>query len=113
NKALSSQKTGFYNVGVDVEVSGDTVTGFGDTEVWTVVKNGDGTYSFQQDGQNIGLAESHSSMDLGAVNDDWEVTSLPNGTYNIRNTVRGNYMEWYADYNNWSSYNSSSAATDD
>ena len=113
NKALSSQKTGFYNVGVDVEVSGDTVTGFGDTEVWTVVKNGDGTYSFQQNGQNIGLAESHSSMDLGAVNDDWEVTALPNGTYNIRNTVRGNYMEWYADYNNWSSYNSSSAATDD
>ena len=113
NKALSSQKTGFYNVGVDIEVSGDTVTGFGDTEVWTVVKNGDGTYSFQQDGQNIGLAESYSSMDLGAVNDDWEVTALPNGTYNIRNTVRGNYMEWYADYNNWSSYNSSSAATDD
>ena len=91
NKALSSQKTGFYNVGVDIEVSGDTVTGFGDTEVWTVVKNDDGTYSFQQDGQNIGLAESYSSMDLGAVNDDWEVTALPNGTYNIRNTVPVSY----------------------
>lgn len=113
NKALSSEKTGFYNVGTDITVDGDgTVTGFTAADVWTVVDNGDGTFSFQQDGQNIGLAKEHSSMDLGAVNADWELIDLGNGLYNIKNAVRGNYMEWYAQYNNWSTYNSSNAATD-
>ena len=113
NKALSSEKTGFYNAGTDITVDGDgTVTGFTAADVWTVVDNGDGTFSFQQDGQNIGLAEEHSSMDLGAVNAAWELIDLGNGLYNIKNAVRGNYMEWYAQYNNWSTYNSSDAATD-
>lgn len=113
NKALSSEKTGFYNVGTDITVDGDgTVTGFTAADVWTVVDNGDGTFSFQQDGQNIGLAEEHSSMDLGAVNAAWELIDLGDGLYNIKNAGRGNYMEWYAQYNNWSTYNSSSAATD-
>ena len=114
NKALSSKKTGFYNVGTDISVGADgAVTGYSDDDVWTVVANDDGTYSFQQDGQSIGLADRYASMDLGAVNDDWKLIDLGNGLYNIQNTVRGNYMEWYAQYSNWSTYNSSSAATDD
>ena len=113
NKALSSEKTGFYNVGTDITVSEGTVSGYGENDVWTVVDNGDNTYSFQQNGRNIGLGESYASMDLGAVNDDWELIDLGNGRYNIRNTVRGNYMEWYAQYSNWSTYNSNSVATDD
>ena len=112
HKALSSEKTGFYNVGTDITVSEGTVSGYGENDVWTVVDNGDNTYSFQQNGQNIGLGESYASMDLGAVNDDWKLIDLGNGLYNIQNTVRGNYMEWYAQYSNWSTYNSSSAATD-
>ena len=114
NKALSSKKTGFYNVGTDISVGADgAVTGYSDDDVWTVVANDDGTYSFQQDGQSIGLADRYASMDLGAVNDDWKLIDLGNGLYNIKNTVRDNYMEWYTQYSNWSTYNSSSAATDD
>ncbi len=113
NKALSSEKTGFYNVGTDITVSEGTVSGYGENDVWTVVDNGDNTYSFQQNGQNIGLGESYASMDLGAVNDDWKLIDLGNGLYNIQHNGRGNYMEWYAQYSNWSTYNSSSAATDD
>ena len=114
NKALSSEKTGYYNVGTDISVGADgAVTGYSDDDVWTVVANDDGTYSFQQDGQSIGLADRYASMDLGAVNDDWKLIDLGNGLYNIKNTVRGNYMEWYTQYSNWSTYNSSSAATDD
>ncbi|MBQ4643733.1 MAG: CehA/McbA family metallohydrolase [Oscillospiraceae bacterium] len=112
-KALSTQKTGFYNVGVDVVLDGEVLSGYGETEIWTVVDNGDGTFSFANGGQNIGLAESYSSMDLGAVNDDWELIDLGNGLYNVKNTVRGNFMEWYASKDNWSTYNSSKAATDD
>src|SRR5699024_7200952 len=108
-----SEKTGYYNVGTDITISGDTVSGYGENDIWTVVANEDGTFSFQQNGQNIGLADSYASMDLGAVNDDWKIIDLGNGLYNIQNTVRGNYMEWYVQYSNWSTYNSSSAATDD
>ena len=114
NKALSSEKTGHYNVGTDITVEADgTVTGYGASDIWTVVANEDGTYSFQQGDQNIGLGDSYASMDLGAVNDDWKLIDLGNGLYNIQNTVRGNYMEWYAQYSNWSTYNSNSVATDD
>ena len=114
NKALSSEKTGHYNVGTDITVEADgTVTGYGASDIWTVVANEDGTYSFQQGDQNIGLGDSYASMDLGAVNDDWKLIDLGNGLYNIQNTVRGNYMEWYTQYSNWSTYNSNSVATDD
>ncbi len=112
NKALSATKTGNYNVGVDVTVSGDKLEGYGESEIWTVIDNGDGTFSFANGGQNIGMADSYSSMNLGATHDKWEITDLGNDLYNVKNTGRGNFMEWYNQYSNWSTYNSSSAATD-
>lgn len=112
NKALSSTKTGFYNVGTDIQITDGVMTGYTAADVWTVVDNGDGTFSFQQNGQNIGLADEHASMDLDAEHDKWELIDLGSGLYNVKNTGRGNYMEWYDQYSNWSTYNSSSAATD-
>jgi hypothetical protein len=105
NKALSSQLTGYYQVGVDVTLSGDKLTGYSDTEIWTVTVNSDGTYFFSQGGQNLALADSYSSMKLGEKNDKWEVISVGEGLYLIKNVVRGNCIEWYSDKNNWSSYN--------
>ena len=112
NKALSGTYTGYYNNGVDITVTGNQVTGFTKAEVWTVIDNGDGTWSFSYNGQKIGMGDSYASMPLGEKNDKWEVIQLEDGTYNIKNTVRGNYMEWYAGKNNWSTYNSKNAATD-
>ena len=112
NKALSATKTGNYNVGVDVTVADGVVSGFGETETFTVTVNADGTYSFANNGQNIGMADQYTSMNLGAVNDKWELTSLEGTLYNIKNTVRNTYMEWYAQYSNWSTYGASNAATD-
>ena len=113
NKALSVKKVStYYNAGVDIVVSGDTVTGYTDTEVWTVVENADGSYSFAYGGQNLGMAESYTSMDLGQIHDTWNVISLGDGLYNIQNTGRGHYMEWYSEKGSWSGYDTSSAATD-
>ncbi len=111
-KALSTVKTGNYNAGVDVALTDGVLTGYGETEVFTVIDNGDGSYSFAYNGQNLGMADSYSSMNLGAVHDDWTLTDLGGGLYNIQNTGRGNYIEWYNQYSNWSTYNSSYAATD-
>ena len=59
NKALSAEYTGYYNKGTDVTVSEDgTLSGYTDMDVWTVTDNGDGTYSFSHDGQNIGMGDS-------------------------------------------------------
>ena len=107
NKALStlpSSEGSFYQMGVDVTVSGSTVTGYANTEVWTVIVNDDGTYSFSYNGQNLGMQDSFASMSLGSVNDKWELVALENGSYALKNVVRGNYVEWYSAKNNWSTY---------
>ena len=88
------------------------MTGYAETEIWTVGVNPDGTYTFSYDGQNIGFAESFSSTNLGAVNDAWQLIDLGNNLFNLQNVGRGLYLEWYASKDNWSGYNSSSAATD-
>lgn len=119
NKALSSDKAlnadgtvGFYNAGVDVTVSGSTVTGYGDAEKWIVTNNDDGTITISQNGQNLALADSYSSMNLGEVNDQWILEDAGNGLYYVKNAVRGNYIEWYDSKDNWSSYNKISSGSE-
>lgn len=106
NKALSSENynNSYYQLGRDVTVSGNTVTGYTDADVWTVIVNEDGTYSFSYNGKNLGMQDQYSSMSLGAPNDKWELIVLDNGTYALKNVVRGNCIEWYASKNNWSTY---------
>ncbi len=112
-KALSTQiVASYYLKGVDLTISGNTVSGYGDTEIWTVVVNSDGSYSFEQGGKKISMQAEYSSMGMNYANDKWEVISLGDGLYNIKNTVRGNYMEWYASKDNWSTYTPNSPSTD-
>ena len=104
NKALSGTYNGFYNNGTDVVMKDGTLSGFTAADVWTVIDNGDGTWSFSYNGQKIGMGDSFSSMPLGEKNDQWVLEDAGNGLYYIKNTVRNSYMEWYAEKNNWSSY---------
>jgi len=107
NKALSSEIVAtHYLQGVDVFESNGTITGYGSTEIWTVTKNSDDTYSFTYGGQKLGMAAEYTSMRPGETNDKWQLISLGGTAYNVKNTVRGNYMEWYADKDNWSTYTS-------
>ena len=111
-KALSGTYTGYYNNGTTVTMENGTLSGFTSSDVWTVIDNGDGTWSFSYDGQNIGMGDSFSSMPLGEKNDKWVLEDAGNGFYYIKNTVRGAYMEWYAEKNNWSSYGKISAGSE-
>ena len=52
-------------------------------------------------------------MNLGEVNDAWAIVDLGDGLYTVQNVGRGNYLEWYNAMNNWSTYNTSSAATNE
>ena len=108
NKALSSEKNpdkDFYNAGTDVTVGADgTLTGYTDVDIWTVKDNGDGTFSFGQDGQYLGMQDSYTSMDLGEKHDKWELEDAGEGLYYVKNTGRDAYMEWYDQNNYWSAY---------
>ena len=105
-KALSTEYSGFYNKGTDVTLTNGTLTGYTDADIWTVGVNEDGTYTFStSDGKKLSMDTGYTSTPLDKVNTAWNVTeAATTGCYYIQNAVRGNYLEWYADKNNWSSY---------
>ncbi len=106
-----------YNAGVEVTVSGSSVTGYDSTEVWTLTDNGDGTYSILYGDQYLCLSDSYTSMALCDPADDtvthhhnWEIIPVGENLYNIRNTTRtldgntGYCIEWYAGNNYYCAY---------
>ena len=105
-KALSTEYSGFYNKGTDVTLTNGTLTGYTEADVWTVGVNADGTYTFStSEGKKLSMAEKYTSTPLDNVNTAWKVSeAATTGCYYIQNAVRGNYLEWYADKSNWSSY---------
>ena len=105
-KALSTEYSGFYNKGTDVTLTNGTLTGYTDADIWTVGVNKDGTYTFStSDGKKLSMDTGYTSTPLDKVNDAWNVTpAATENCFYIQNAVRGNYLEWYADKNNWSSY---------
>ena len=107
-KALSTEYSGFYNKGTDVTLTNGTLTGYTEADVWTVGVNADGSYTFStKDGKKLSMGASYSSTPLDDVNTAWKVSqAATTGCYYIQNAVRGNYLEWYADKSNWSSYGS-------
>ena len=106
-KALSTEYTGFYNKGTDVTLTNGTLTGYTEADIWTVGVNADGTYTFStSEGKKLSMAEKYTSTPLDDVNTAWKVSpAATTGCYYIQNAVRGNYLEWYAEKSNWSSYN--------
>ena len=108
NMALSATKTGYYNVGVSVANGFDGITAM---EIWIVTINEDGTITLVNEGNGakLALAEEFSSLNDTGVNDKWEMIAKEGaeGIFYLKNVGRGNYLEWYASKNNWSSYNTS------
>ena len=105
-QALSQNYTGFYNLGVPVTAADGKLSGYGATEIWTVGVNSDGSFTFSTaDGKKFSMGASYTSTPLDDVNPNWNI--LPAATadcFYIQNSVRKNYIEWYADKGNWSSY---------
>ena len=106
NKALSVNSAGkeFYRAGVAVTLENiNHLTGYGDTELWTVgIK--DGKYTFTSaDNKKLSMGAEFASIPLDDVNTQWTITAAATeGCFYIKNAVRGNYLEWFADKNNFS-----------
>ncbi len=105
NKLLSMTKTGYYNVGVDY-TAGD-YSAAGNDEIFVVTVNVDGTYTFTSlSGKVLAMADSNSSLNDTGANNKWVLEEVDgqDDLYLVKNTVRGNYLEWYNSKNNWSTY---------
>ena len=105
-KAMSATAVAtYYRAGVDVTLdSANKLTGYGDTELWTLgIK--DGKYTFTTaDGKKLSMGASYSSIPLDDVNTEWAITSAATeGCFYIKNVARGNALQWYADKVNFSS----------
>ena len=109
---LPAPSNSYYQQGVAVTIADGKVAGYAATEVWVVAVNADGTYTFTQDGKNIGMQDSYSSMGLGHPNDKWELVALSNGCFMLKNVVRGNYMQWSSSYGNWTTFGSATPEAD-
>ena len=106
-KALSTDYAGtFYNQGTDVTLAEGKLSGYTDADIWTVGVNADGSYTFSTaDGKKLSMGAKFTSTPLDDVNTAWQLEEAKTaGCYYIKNAVRGNYIEWYADKGNWSSY---------
>ena len=105
-KAMSATAVAtFYRAGVDVTLdSANKLTGYGDTELWTLgIKDGKYTLT-TADGKKLSMGASYSSIPLDDVNTEWTITSAATeGCFYIKNVVRGNALQWYADKGNFSS----------
>ena len=105
-KALSSVYNGFYNTGVDVELTGGKLTGYTDAELWTVNRTESGAYTFSTaEGKKLSMDTSYSSTPLDKANVDWELSAAATADcFYIKNVGRSSYLEWYAEKNNWSAF---------
>ena len=105
-KALSREYAGHYNKGTDVKLTDGKLSGYTKADIWTVGVNSDGSYTFSTaDGKKLSMGASYTSTPLDDVNTAWQLEEAKTaGCYYIKNAVRGNYLEWYADKGNWSSF---------
>jgi len=71
-QALSARQSGNYSLAVSVTLEGGTLTGFGETEVWTVLATEEG-WQFVNGGQHLSMGASYSYLRLEEVHDIWTV----------------------------------------
>ena len=106
NKLLSAEKvsaSSYYNKGVNYTT--DDYSNVTDAEIFVVTVNADGSYTFTSlTGVVIALAADYASLNNDGVNKSWELIEKSAGVFYLKNTVRGNYLEWYDSKGNWSTY---------
>lgn len=102
--ALSTEKIStYYNKGVSYEDGFDSIT---DSERFVVTVNSDGSYTFtSKTGDVIAMASDYASLNADGQHKSWTLESKSAGIFYVKNVGRGNYLEWYASKNNWSTYN--------
>lgn len=104
NMALSSTvKSQYYPAGVAVTVSDDEISGYGDTEIWTVGGDADGWTFATAEGTTLSMGGSYTSTYPGAgSNETWVLEEAETeGQFYIKNVGRGTYLWWDDEHDDW------------
>ncbi|MBQ7871124.1 MAG: hypothetical protein IJ357_03185, partial [Oscillospiraceae bacterium] len=111
SKALSSEIVStYYKAGADVTPADGKITTADTTIVWTVTAVEGGFELSNSEGQKLSMGASYSSIPYDDVNTVWEIlTSTTENCVYVKNAVRGNYLQWSAQYSNYSTYTYSEA----
>lgn len=86
--ALSAQSSGNYRLAVPVAQEDGILTGFGETEIWTVIQSGDG-WKFTNSGQYLSMEDDSGYLLLDAVHDLWTVESADGQICTFLNQAQG------------------------
>ncbi len=112
-KALTSTPSGYYFAGADVTLENDTIVTDDASLIWTVIKNEDGSYSFKQGDNALGIVVSGTYFNLKMEGNDtgWilETCNAENHSFYVySSTLTGQYgnvyLEWYANKSAFSAY---------
>ena len=109
-KTLSTEYSGFYNTAADVTLADGKLTGWGESDLWTVGINDDGTYTFAtSEGKKLSMQDdNYTSTPLDGANPNWKITAVDgkDAVYYIDNAVRTDKyrLQYYASKGTWSAY---------
>ena len=109
-KTLSTVYNGFYNTAADVTLADGKLTGWGESDLWTVGINDDGTYTFATSkGKKLSMQDdNYTSTPLDGANPNWKITAVDgkDAVYYIDNAVRTDKyrLQYYASKGTWSAY---------
>ena len=109
-KTLSTEYSGFYNTAADVTLADGKLTGWSESDLWTVGINDDGTYTFAtSEGKKLSMQDdNYTSTPLDGANPNWKITAVDgkDAVYYIDNAVRTDKyrLQYYASKGTWSAY---------
>ncbi|MBR6004191.1 MAG: hypothetical protein IK068_05670, partial [Lachnospiraceae bacterium] len=112
--ALSATETGtFYRKGVEAIVADGKVLGTGAKEIWTVTnfkdEEGNKFVKISNYGRNLSVTEKKNNATICEAADSWILEANEDGSVYVKNASTNGYLEWYAKYNEFSTYKSISS----
>lgn len=106
-KALTDEVvSSHYLAGSDVLVQGGDLAGYPRNAVWQIEFAEDGSFTISRGGENLGMEPGYNGVGLGGdyTADRWVLEEAGDGTWYIKNVEQDYYLEWYADKDNWATY---------
>ena len=102
-----------YMSGTSVAISDGAVTGYSNSNLFTVTANGDGTYTIvDNSGKYVYMSGTYTSFNVSETKPetgaDWTFCSAGDGTYYICNVSNGKVISWDATYTSFGAYDDSS-----
>ncbi len=113
NKALSSERTkegSYYYKGVDVTEADGVLSGYGETEIWTVTVT-DGVLTISAGTETLGMSGSYGSISNATGCTTWTLEDAGDGAFYIKNTETGKYITFDTGFSSWQAKADKAAAS--